>query len=50
MLEVIPYNAVKSLVEVTSLHLSVFTGRPAQSTAMSVLFLLSSPKIGFLPQ
>ena len=29
---------------------SVFNGRPARSAAMPVLFLLSSPKIGFSPR
>jgi len=31
------------------LQLNIFTGTPAQSTAMPVLFLLGSPKMGFLP-
>jgi len=29
--------------------LSFFTGRPARSAAMPVLFLLNGPKIGFPP-
>jgi len=27
----------------------LITGRPARSTAMTVLFLLTGPKMGFLP-